>query len=111
MREVHTIVKTRPVTPMDPALKKMLDDLPLEDPDRAMATVWVPWCEPTCEVPIGVRTDVNFGTWFGPTMRVMDVPFYAEYKGDRARGVMHGYIGASTICAGIDFTMSVLVNL
>ncbi len=70
------------LTTMDPALKKLLDDLPLEDPDREMVTVWCPWTEGEHEIPLGVETKVDFGDWHGPDMAVTDIVLWCRYKGD-----------------------------
>lgn len=64
----------------DPALAKLLADLPDGDPDAPqpdMAEIWLPFCEGRHRIPVGQPADVNFGLWRGPTMRTEDVIIHA----------------------------------
>jgi hypothetical protein len=85
--KVDTVV----VRDIDPALKKLLDDLPLEDPDAPMATVWCPWCEGEHRVPVGVKVSLDFGKWYGPQMSTSDVPIYFSVFGQKGRVNLAGW--------------------
>jgi len=70
------VIRTR-----DPALDRLLRDLPKGDPDAeppAMAEVWVAFCDRSQTVPVGVPTDVDFGTWQGPEFPSGDVLIHAK---------------------------------
>jgi hypothetical protein len=78
---VEVVVKER----MDPVLKKLLDDLPKEDPDKPMAVVFCTWCEPVHWIYPNKWVTLDFGKWDGPTMNIVDVPVYYIYKGISGR--------------------------
>lgn len=63
---------------MDPALRKLLDNLPTTDPDaaepqREFVEVWLAFCEWRRLVPVGVPCAVDFGEWHGPQMASSDI--------------------------------------
>jgi hypothetical protein len=66
---------------IDPGLKRVLDSLPVGDPDAApkrMLEMWCPWFEGRHVVPIGETTRVLWGKWYGPPMCLLDAPLYAR---------------------------------
>ena len=67
------------VITLDPALKKLIDELPREDPDKKLVTVWSPWCEGMHLIPLNEVVDVDFGQWFGPVMEVVEIPMRCRY--------------------------------
>lgn len=73
------------VLPLDPVLKRLLDELPAGDPDIGdddrYAHVWIPFCQGRHRIPVGQRVKVNFGEWWGPPMALTDVLVHASYKG------------------------------
>lgn len=63
---------------IDPALRKLLDELPEGDPDRPMAVVWVEHCPARHTIPLNVPTRCNFGPWFGPPIPMREVVVHAQ---------------------------------
>ncbi len=89
--------------PMDPVLKKLLDELPQEDPDRKMAAVWINWCEGRHRVPIGVETHIEFGPWYGPPMESYDIKILVEVDdGSRVNGYFENrfHVGPHSMLSG-----------
>ena len=66
-------------TRRDPALEKLLRELPAEDPDpHELAEVWLAFAERRAIVTIGVETAVKLGPWCGPAMPLADVVLHAR---------------------------------
>lgn len=67
---------------IDPALRRLLADLPHEDPDEheepELAEVWIPFCEGTHLIMVGVPQDVYFGPWHGPAMDTAGILLHAR---------------------------------
>ena len=64
---------------IDPALKKLLDDLPEGDPDKDHAVIWTAWCDGEHIIPIGETVTVNMGTWYGPSMHVTEIICWVKH--------------------------------
>lgn len=65
----------------DPALAKLLHDLPKGDPDAPepdLAEIWIAFCDRRQTIPIGKRVDVDFGYWRGPPMLTEDILIHAK---------------------------------
>jgi hypothetical protein len=66
----------------DPALRKLLDELPQGNPDKEpTAEVWVERCPNRAVVPLNTPVHVNFGPWLGAETRLCDVIVHAVVLG------------------------------
>ena len=87
-RRVDRSTAAMSVITMDPALRKLLDELPADDPDKEpMAEVWIALCDQRCMVPLNTPTEVDFGEWYGPPMPLNDVLIHARIG--ESRGCTH----------------------
>lgn len=79
------------VITLDPALKKLLDNLPAEDPDpkRDWVDVWCVWTEARHRIPMYEEVTLNMGVWQGPDTKYQDIPIFAQHvlTGQKARFV------------------------
>ena len=99
---------TRP--PMDPALKKLMDELPEEDPDKEMVLVWTAYCNAVHWIPIGEWVRLDFGEWLGPSMSCYEVKIHYRYK--HMSGFFHPSFPSSPyIDRGQHLEMRMIVNL
>jgi len=60
---------------IDPAVRRLLDELPAGDPDdgkQPTALVWIGFCPRRHVIPLGQHVHLHFGEWLGPPM-----PLYA----------------------------------
>lgn len=63
----------------DPALEKLLRELPHKDPDEPeLARVWIENCDGGGVVTVGVESGVRFGPWRGKPIRLGDVVIHAR---------------------------------
>ncbi len=86
---METIDKGMVIT-LDPALKKLMEDLPEGDPDKKWVTVWVPMCEGKHLIHFGETVEVPFGPWYGPGMPITDVLFWYQYLGFVGNNCFYG---------------------
>lgn len=66
---------------IDPALKRLLDNLPKGDPDAQepdQAEVWIAFCDRVQTVPVGVARSIDFGKWQGPDFPTVDIVIHAK---------------------------------
>jgi hypothetical protein len=67
--------------PMDPALKKFMDDLPKGDPDAQppeLLEVWSGFCSRRATGPANQRTLFDLGLWQGPPMPLAEIFFHVR---------------------------------
>jgi hypothetical protein len=107
------------VTVLDPALGKLLDELPAGDPDKEpvpMAEVWCPWTSNRHIVLVGEATRLKFGPWAGPRMQLTGISVFARRLDTGKEGVAHlnqaGWPNPhQIITAGSFFTVTIRVVL
>lgn len=101
---------------LDPALKKLLDELPEGDPDKEpeeppMAVVYSPWIEGQIIVPVNQQFEEVLGEWMGPEMLIKDIPIYAVIQGtNRRQTVTPTYNFLATIYPHHTLTVTGIVN-
>lgn len=68
---------------LDPALRKLLDNLPVGDPDKAEepkkhVSISCPWTQGEHIIPMGEASEINLGMWYGPPMHSDEIPIRAH---------------------------------
>lgn len=102
-----------PVRTLDPAFRRLLDDLekPQKDPDQPMAEVWIPWCQGHQLVPIGVECTVDFGQWCGPPMAAREIIIYGRRLDNGHEGYARGPDSLAVVCPGENVYVCLLVRI
>lgn len=76
----------------DPALAKLLDELPQSNPDDPpMAEVWIDGCPNRVIIPLNTPTSIVFGKWSGPPIPMSQIEVKARvgcFAGKGPIGVM-----------------------
>jgi hypothetical protein len=112
VQTLEGLLDGRAVHRVDPALAKLLKDLPLRDPDEhELAEIWMAHARGKAVVPVGIETEIELGPWRGPTMRLADVELNARNlrTGEQCT-CRFGEVGEVPIWYGIYIRLSVLVD-
>lgn len=66
---------------LEPALRKLLDELPVGDPDArepVRVELWTAWTAERHVVVANTKTRIVFGPWAGPPMRMNEIVLHGR---------------------------------
>lgn len=102
---------------LDPVLKKLLDDLPNEDPyedyEPNKAIVRIAFFKGDHEVVVGEPTLINFGEWVGPDMSTDEIIVHVKILStgeERQRTLVECGILSFVFTYGMVFSSAVTVK-